>query len=118
MSYGDDVYSSPEKHGLQLLGEVELDGDSYSFNLFAAWTDGSNVYYATDSGCSCPSPFEQYYSRDQLAVVYTYRDFCAALADAVHRGSNPDRAQIDYLNAQAKKAFPKLFEAAQEAVNA
>ena len=52
-------YYSPEKVGLTVIGELD-DADSYEFNTIVAWTDGKNIYWAHDSGCSCPTPFEEY----------------------------------------------------------
>jgi len=71
-----DVYHSPEKFGLELIATVDH-GASYEFDIFAVWTDnnkdnnpdGQKVYYATDSGCSCPSPFENYDSMETLTRV-------------------------------------------------
>jgi hypothetical protein len=54
-----NVYYAPEKFGLTAFGQVD-DGGPYEFDLFVVWTSGddSNVLWGTDSGCSCPSPFE------------------------------------------------------------
>lgn len=55
--YDENFYGSPEKHGLEIVGEVDA-GGGYDFEKFVVWTDGRRLYYATDSGCSCPTPFE------------------------------------------------------------
>jgi hypothetical protein len=67
--YGD-VYYSPEKFGLTNVDEIELDNESYQFNIRAVWkhVDG-RLYTARDSGCSCPSPFENYTSLDDLDEI-------------------------------------------------
>lgn len=55
-----NIYSSPEKFGLTTIGEVDWSSGSYEFDLTVVWkreSDGKFVY-AEDSGCSCPSPFE------------------------------------------------------------
>lgn len=42
------------------IGEVDLAEPDYSFNLIGFWVrkhDGM-IMYTTDSGCSCPMPFE------------------------------------------------------------
>ena len=31
---------------------------AYEFDIFAVWTDGRALYWAADSGCSCPTPFD------------------------------------------------------------
>lgn len=65
MSY--DPYYNPEKFGLTTIGEVQWDDDCYGFDLTVVWKheDGS-FYWASDSGCSCPSPFEDYTSLESL----------------------------------------------------
>ncbi len=63
----EDVYYSPEKFGLEKVGEVEDPQAFYSFNTFAIWraADGT-LYWGQDSGCSCPSPFENVRSLSDL----------------------------------------------------
>ena len=64
--YGENIYYSPEKFSLELVGVVSDPNASYSFDDFAVWTDGRRIYCASDAGCSCPSPFEEYTSVEQL----------------------------------------------------
>lgn len=66
--YGQDVYSKPEDHGLEVIGAVDWDQDSYGFDFTVIWRDKETgvLYYADDSGCSCPSPFEDFNSKDEL----------------------------------------------------
>lgn len=61
-----DIYSNPSKYGLTTVFEVNV-AESYEFDMLVIWkrTDGSFVY-ATDSGCSCPSPFESTMESDLL----------------------------------------------------
>lgn len=69
MGYGDDVYSSPEKHGLMMVAELDDPEASYSFDLLVVWQhEDGRLFYGTDSGCSCPSPFE-YQPLDSLTVI-------------------------------------------------
>jgi hypothetical protein len=65
-----DVYYNPENFGLETIGEVDWDDESYSFNMTAVWCDKETgqLYWADDSGCSCPSPFEDYNDRDKLTA--------------------------------------------------
>lgn len=69
MSYSD-IYGSPEKYGLRTIGEVEWGDACYSFDLTVVWQDTTTgaLFYADDSGCSCPSPFEDT-GRDQLNAI-------------------------------------------------
>lgn len=52
-------YTNPEGFDLTYVGAVEWNGNRYEFNLTAVWVDEEGTYFwASDSGCSCPSPFE------------------------------------------------------------
>ncbi len=70
MSYDNNLYSSPGKFGLATVGEVEWDDACYSFDLTVVWKDIETgaLYFADDSGCSCPSPFEDT-GRDDLTLI-------------------------------------------------
>lgn len=58
MSY--EIYARPETHGLRTIGEIEWSDGCYQFDLTVVWQDTGTgaLYYGDDSGCSCPSPFE------------------------------------------------------------
>jgi hypothetical protein len=60
MSWDSNPYSSPEKFGLRTIGEAEFSDGCYQFDTTVVWQDIETgaFYYADDSGCSCPSPFE------------------------------------------------------------
>ena len=73
MNYSTNVYCNPEKHGLEVVGELEDPNASYSFATVVFWRKGRKVYAASDSGCSCPSPFEDYNSIEELTPVTSMR---------------------------------------------
>ena len=53
-------YYNPEKLGLSLLSFDEPNL-CYEYNTLCFWkTEDGRIYTASDSGCSCPTPFEQY----------------------------------------------------------
>ena len=56
-----NVYYSPEKFGLEIVGEVEWTG-GYEFDKHVVWYQPATGRYLLghDSGCSCPSPFEHH----------------------------------------------------------
>lgn len=61
MSYHNNPYYHPEYHGLKVVGAVELSEPSWSFDTLVCWQDLAGQFYlGTDSGCSCPTPFESY----------------------------------------------------------
>jgi hypothetical protein len=57
-----DIYFDPSKFGLEVLTQVDLSEPDYSFDYLVVWRnlESGKLFYATDSGCSCPSPFEEH----------------------------------------------------------
>jgi hypothetical protein len=62
------MYFDSEKHGLEFVGELEFSDGNYQFDTTAVWVDSKTkrLYWADDSGCSCPAPFENLGSREDL----------------------------------------------------
>lgn len=60
------VAYDPKYFGLTPVAEFELREPDYSFDTFKVWYHSENekYYWAQDSGCSCPSPFEGYGCRE------------------------------------------------------
>lgn len=55
------IYYSPEDFGMKMIDEFDLSSRSYEFDLVVVWqslTDKRALYIGADSGCSCPTPFE------------------------------------------------------------
>lgn len=65
-------YSNPTACGLELLAAAEED-EPYQFNICALWRDieSGRYFMASDSGCSCPSPFEDVRTVSDLTEVTT-----------------------------------------------
>lgn len=62
-------YYAPEKLDLEMISFQEP-GLSYEFNTLCFWSNGKGqVFSASDSGCSCPTPFEDYEGETQDEVV-------------------------------------------------
>jgi hypothetical protein len=62
-------YYAPEKFNLEMISFDEP-GLSYEFNTLCFWSnDQGMVYSAQDSGCSCPTPFEDYEGETQNEVL-------------------------------------------------
>lgn len=80
MSYDDNIYYSPEHYGLEILGEA-ADEPDWDFNMFVVWRDKDTgvLYYASDAGCSCPSPFEDYNSKEDLTKAESIQQIHDAL---------------------------------------
>lgn len=54
----DNIYYHPEKYDLEVVHELELAG-KFDFDTHVVYKhkDGHH-FYTYDSGCSCPTPFE------------------------------------------------------------
>ena len=67
-----DIYYNPENFGLVQVVSLEDATLSYEFDIFCIWQHKSTgkLYWARDSGCSCPSPFEDYTSVDTLNNIH------------------------------------------------
>lgn len=62
-------YYNPDKLGLELLSFDEPDM-SYEYNTLCFWkTENGLIFTASDSGCSCPTPFENYEGETQKEVI-------------------------------------------------
>jgi hypothetical protein len=59
MKFNENPYYSPELCGLEIFESIDTAG-SYEFDMFVIWKklDDNTLWYDTDSGCSCPSPFD------------------------------------------------------------
>lgn len=67
-----NIYYDPEHFGLVKVTEFERTEPCYSFDTFVVWysKDNGDYYWGQDSGCSCPSPFEDFsYNETDSRVV-------------------------------------------------
>lgn len=68
-NYNTNIYYNPKKHGLTPFDEVETAG-GYEFDTTVIWQDNDGkLYWAHDSGCSCPTPFEDFNSIKDLNTL-------------------------------------------------
>lgn len=99
MSY-DNVYNSPERHRLSIIGELNDPAACYTFNNLVVWRSNKTgqLYWATDSGCSCPSPFEDHTEIDHLVPLTedNWSEFVSEVKDhAVEWDRSSDEFQCD-----------------------
>ena len=91
-----NIYYNPEKFGLMVVDEIDL-GGSYEFDKFVVWrTADGRLVYLTDSGCSCPTPFEEFGIDD--VKEYSESAFDAWIEENKYR----DIDNIDVLNFKQK----------------
>jgi hypothetical protein len=58
-----NIYYNPNECGLEIVDVLDEDNLSYEFNTLAIFraTETGKLYWAGSSGCSCPTPFEEYH---------------------------------------------------------
>ena len=96
MGWDDNVYYNPEASNLELVASVDFAGD-YEFSMVAVWVDWDTnmMLYGTDSGCSCPVPFESQAKMD-LARLDNWGRFMNHV-EAMMRGPGQLADQMDFL---------------------
>ena len=64
------LYYSPEKEGLEPFAELHFSDEPYEFDFRVVWIDTATgkLLTARDSGCSCPSPFEDFKKSDLAEI--------------------------------------------------
>lgn len=93
-----DVYIDPERFGLKMLDSLDIAG-CYEFSMLALWerTEDGALFYATDSGCSCPSPFE-WAGVNELTRITSAAEFAAGarkwLRDSYYSVGGGDRTVL------------------------
>lgn len=89
MSYDDNPYYKPENYGLVTVGEYEFTDPCYSFDTLVIWRSEQGLYIATDSGCSCPIPFENYSTVDELTGPLTTEQCLEEISSLKATSSEP-----------------------------
>lgn len=102
MSWDDNPYYNPEKHELEKVAEADLSEPNYSFDILVAWRDEKGYYLGTDSGCSCPTPFEDYIGRQDMTGPLTAEQ---AREESISLKKNSYDPEYD------NEAFDKFLEA-------
>jgi hypothetical protein len=77
-AYDANAYFHPENFDppLRKVAEVEAYEPDWSFDLFIVLQDPATgkVYVGSDSGCSCPTPFEDFGSLGDFIEVQSWED--------------------------------------------
>jgi hypothetical protein len=85
-TWGSSVYYAPEAYGLTTVAAMDWDHEPYQFNLTVVFADAEGrLWFGSDSGCSCPTPFENVGELDRLFSVADLE------AEASRRGKSLDR---------------------------
>lgn len=93
-----------------LLGrqfDLELVGESWSFNLLSFWVRKSDgqILYGSDAGCSCPTPYEDRRVRDLKEIKLD------AIPDLIRRATEYSYGlpTAEVLRKYRERILPKLI---------
>lgn len=113
-TYGQNVSSTPEQFGFERIGEVDWEDESYSFDFTVILRDLDTgaFYTADDSGCSCPSPFENVGRRD-TAGPFTAHEVIAAITERLN--SEQERV-VSYGYVDRRDVDPHVRESAMNMI--
>lgn len=90
--YIEPRWDGSEESDYEFVAEVDWDHEAYQFNMtrvYAHKTTGE-LFYATDSGCSCPSPFEDT-KTGELKPIRRMQDwYDHVTANVIEAGDDPE----------------------------
>ena len=108
MSYDTNVYYNPQIHSLEIIGEIVWSEPCYDFDLTMVWKSKRGEYWvASDSGCSCPSPFEDYNKIEDLDGPYDKKSLKAVLSGMVDK---KDSSYGYYGEANLRKQVSEILD--------
>lgn len=66
-----NIYYDPQDFDLEIVTTHEFSSRNYEFDTRVIWRDihTGDLYTAREYGCSCPTPFENYTKKEDLAEV-------------------------------------------------
>lgn len=90
-----NLYYDDNALGLEKVGEFDVREPDYSFDIFGVWRDPltGDFYTATDSGCSCPTPFEDITKREDMTKHTTAH----AVVAEIHAVEKPYESPADLI---------------------
>lgn len=108
-SYDHNPYYNSADHEptLKVVHAFDAYAPDYSFDIFLVVKEieTGKVYVASDSGCSCPTPFEDHVWPTDYTEVRSWDEVKAALDAAFPKGSYRPRQPHDSLRRAVQREF-------------
>jgi hypothetical protein len=108
-SYDDNAYYNPEDHNppLETVAHFEAYTPEWSFDLFIVVREkgSGKLYAASDSGCSCPTPFEDHTWPTDYTEIKSWEDCKRELDRAFPVDGYRARKPHDALRRAVKEAL-------------
>lgn len=110
MSWENNVHDNPEKFGLEIFDTLYDPYADYSFDTIVVFRDPitNDFFWARDSGCSCPSPFEDYEGRDDLTELVSHADWSKFVNEVEGHGRDYNDRRDDEHEADKVTLLGKL----------
>lgn len=92
------MYGCKISDKFEMIVEVELSEPDYSFDLLGIWKTEDGYYLSTDSGCSCPSPWESHTDDDltgPLTAEQAIEEATSLWSSAYGGGYDPEQFRKD-----------------------
>ena len=70
-TWDNNPYYGENNDGLQVVASIELYEEDYQFDIAAVFYKDHKFYTGMDSGCSCPTPFEDFNSLEDFDGPFT-----------------------------------------------
>ena len=95
-SFTENPFYNPSACGLKMVDTLSFTDEAYQFDYLVVWkslSDGK-IYYARDSGCSCPTPFEDFHKLSDMMEIRNSGDL-SAIKNLVRTNecASPERKQ-------------------------
>ena len=104
-----NIYYNPEEFGLEIVGQFEWSEPSWSFDTFCVWKESRGRYWiGEDSGCSCPSPFDNITDINQLDGPYTKDGLRKRIDFRIEEHTNTDY-HYGYTKAELKRYASEIL---------
>lgn len=97
MGYYDNPVDDPARYGFESVTELDLENEPWQFYIAAVLKNEEGYYLTTDSGCSCPTPWESH-TVDDLTGPLTAeqaREELSSLANADDRYGSTDPGELE-----------------------
>lgn len=81
-------YYDPDKCGLKVIAVLDEEDLCYEYDTVILWQDKATgrMYVGHDAGCSCPTPFEDFHSLDDMTEVHKFADLEAFIKEYTQYG--------------------------------
>lgn len=114
IDYEQNPYYYPENSDLEIVGIVNWTNELYEFDMTVVWRDSTGMFYwDSDSGCSCPLPFEDAalnnVGRGSAFDAVTYLEDKVLALEKAAEGSSWYKEQLDYGMPQVVDLISKIM---------